>query len=167
VTATVHLICGSTGAGKTTYAMTLAGRDGALRLSIDEWMTTLFGPDQPEAIRFAWMMERIDRCEAQMWALAEQEAAFGRPVVIDCGLTRAAHRAKWADLAAGAGLLVRQHHLDVPVAERWLRVERRNAERGPTFKMEVDRGMFDFVETLWEPPGPDEMARLNGVRVTA
>ena len=163
--ATVHLIAGSTGAGKTTYALALAKREGALRLSIDDWMTALFGPDQPDPIRFEWMMERIDRCEALMWALAEQEAALGRSVLIDCGLSKEAHRAKWADLAAAAGLPVVLHHLHVDAEERWRRVQQRNAERGPTFKLEVDRGMFDFVETLWEPPGAEEMARLNGVRV--
>ena len=68
MTVDVHLVAGSTGAGKTTYAFALAAREGALRLSIDEWMTTLFGPDQPTPLRFEWMMERVDRCEQQMWA---------------------------------------------------------------------------------------------------
>lgn len=66
MTAVVHLVTGSTGAGKTTYAVALAARESALRLSIDEWMTTLFGPDQPAALQFEWMMERVNRCEAQM-----------------------------------------------------------------------------------------------------
>ena len=47
MTVDVHLEVGFTGAGKTTYAFELAAREGALRLSIDEWMITLFGPDQP------------------------------------------------------------------------------------------------------------------------
>lgn len=162
----MHLVAGSTGAGKTTYSLALAERERALRFSIDEWMVALFEPDQPAEIRFEWMMERVDRCEAQMWALAQQAAAIGVPVVVDCGLTRARHREKWAALAAAAGIAVRLHFLDISAGERWRRVERRNAERGPTFRLEVDRGMFDFVETMWEPPTPDELARLNGMRVT-
>ena len=67
---TIHLVAGSTGAGKTTYALALAAREGAVRLSIDEWMTALFGPDQPEPLRFEWMMERVKRCELQMWTVA-------------------------------------------------------------------------------------------------
>lgn len=39
------------------------------------------------------------------------------------------------------------HYLDVPVEERWRRVERRNAERGEIFRLEFTRQMFDFVET--------------------
>ena len=163
---TVHLVAGSTGAGKTTYALALGAREGAIRLSIDEWMTTLFGPDQPKPLQFEWMMERVNRCEAQMWAVALQAAALGVPVVVDCGLTREAHRSKWASFALEAGLGVRLHHLDVDADERWLRVQRRNAERGVTYRLEVTREMFDFVETLWERPTDAEMARLNGTRVT-
>lgn len=167
MTATVHLVAGSTGAGKTTYALELATRESALRLSIDEWMTTLFGPDQPNPLQFEWMMERVNRCEAQMWAVALQAIARDTPIVVDCGLTREAHRSKWAKLAADAGLPVRLHHLDVDAEERWRRVQARNVERGPTFRLEVTREMFDFVETLWERPSDDELASLNGKRVVA
>lgn len=159
----IHLVCGSTGAGKTTFSMRLAREQGALRLSIDEWMVTLFGPDQPEPIEFSWMMERIGRCEAQMWAMAVQAAERGMGSVIDCGLTRADHRRKFADLAREAGLPVVLHHLDTPVEERWRRVERRNAEKGETFRLEVTRQMFDFIEGMWEAPDEGEMAALNGV----
>src|SRR5689334_16988583 len=43
----VHLICGSTGAGKTTYARRLADEIGAVVFSIDEWMAALFWMDAP------------------------------------------------------------------------------------------------------------------------
>ena len=161
---TIHLVCGSTGAGKTTLAMRLADAEGAIRLSIDEWMAALFEADRPEPIEFAWMMARIERCEAVMWSVALEAARRGVGAVIDCGFTQAEHRRKFADLAARANLPVVLHWLDVPVEERWRRVERRNAERGETFRMEVTRPMFDFVEGLWEPPSPQEMADMNGVR---
>ena len=117
----IHLVAGSTGAGKTTFAMKLAERERALRLSIDEWMTALFGLDQPAQIEFAWMMERVNRCEAVMWAVAADAARRGVGSVIDCGFTRAEHRRKFADLAAQAGLPVVLHHLDLPAEERWRR----------------------------------------------
>jgi len=119
----IHLVCGSTGAGKTTFSIRLAEQEGALRLSIDEWMVTLFGPDQPQPIEFAWMMERIGRCEMQMWAMALQAAKRGVGSVIDCGLTRADHRRKFANLAREAGLPVALHHLDTPAEERWLELQ--------------------------------------------
>jgi predicted kinase len=162
--AALHLVAGSTGAGKTTYATALAERERALRLSIDEWMTALFGPDQPQPVEFAWMIERVDRCEAQMWALARDAAAIGVAVVVDCGLTRAAHRAKWFELARAAGIPVRLHALEVDAEERWRRVQRRNAERGATYRLEVTREMFDFMESIWERPTDAEMAAMDGVR---
>ena len=57
------------------------------------------------------------------------------------------------------------HHLDVDASERWRRVQNRNVERGPTFRLGVTRKMFDFVETLWEPPSDAEMQRSNGNRI--
>lgn len=160
----IHLVAGSTGAGKTTFAIKLAAQEKALRLSIDEWMVTLFEPDQPAEIRFEWMMERVNRCEAQMWEVALQAGALGQPIVVDCGLTSEAHREKWARLATEAGLPVQLHFLDVDAEERWRRVQERNDTLGPTYRLHVTREMFDFVETLWEPPGDAELARLNGVR---
>jgi len=29
----------------------------------------------------------------------------------------------------------------------------------------VTRPMFDFIESIWQPPSPDEMAALDGARV--
>ena len=45
MTPLLHMVCGGVGAGKTTYARKLADEIGGLRFSIDEWMTSLFGPD--------------------------------------------------------------------------------------------------------------------------
>ncbi len=163
----IHLVTGSTGAGKTTYALKLAVEIGAVRFSIDDWMVSLFGPDQPATLDFAWMMARVNRCEAQMWALILQTAALGVPCILDVGLTKAQHRTKFADLARAAGLRVQLHHVDVPVEERWRRVERRNAEKGETFRLEVTRPMFNFIERMWEPPTEAEMRALNGARVGA
>ena len=44
-------------------------------------------------------------------------------------------------------------------------MQARNRDRGETYRLEVTREMFDFVETLWEPPDDVEMQRLDGVLV--
>ena len=61
--ATVHLVCGSTGAGKTTHALRLVQEFGAMHFSIDDWMVRLFGPDQPPKRDWPWIAERLARCE--------------------------------------------------------------------------------------------------------
>ena len=160
--AAFHLICGSTGAGKSTYAQALARDLGGLHFAIDRWMVTLFWQDSPQPIEFDWTMTRIDRCEAMIFETAKQAVSIGVPAILDLGFTKAAHRGKFAKLAAEAQVPVVLHVLDVPVETRWARVEGRNAQKGDTFAMEVDRSMFDFVETMWELPDAAEMTALNG-----
>jgi predicted kinase len=166
MTAETILVVGCTGAGKTTYARKLADELGALRFSIDEWMMPLFGPDQPTPIRFDWMMERVNRCEAMIFMLVQQAAARGVPAVLDLGFTKKEHREKFRSLCADAGLSVAVHFVDVPREVRWQRVQSRNAEQGETYAMQVDRSMFDFMETMWEPPKADEWELGGGCRIT-
>jgi predicted kinase len=163
--ATVHIIVGSTGAGKSTYSASLSERAGALRFSIDEWMGKLFWMDSPEPIDYDWTIEKIARCEQMIFATVRDLARLGVSSVLDLGFTRAEHRAKFVDLAKTESLPVQMHWIDVPAEVRWQRVIERNEQRGATFVMEVKRDMFDFMERIWEPPTPDEMAAANGLRV--
>jgi predicted kinase len=163
----IHLVCGSTGAGKTTYAGKLSRQLGALHLSIDDWMVGLFAADKPERPDWQWIDERVRRCERQMVATARQLGRLGVPSVLDLGLQRADQRQRIATAVTADGLAVHLHFLDVDAAERWRRVEGRNHEQGETFRLAVTRPMFDFIETIWQPPGADEMVALNGVRVAA
>lgn len=161
----IHLVCGSTGAGKTTYALGLGNRLGALHLSIDDWMVGLFAPDKPERPDWHWIDERVKRCERQIVATTLQLGRLGVPSILDLGLQRTDQRQRIAAAAMAAGLVVRLHFLDIDAGERWRRVEERNRERGQTFRLAVTRPMFDFIETIWQPPTADEMTALNGVRV--
>ena len=72
--ALVYLVCGSTGAGKTTYSRKLAQELDGIHFSIDEWMVTLFGEDAPKELNPGWIFPRTNRCETQMWAIAMQLA---------------------------------------------------------------------------------------------
>src|SRR5258705_361227 len=66
--ATLNVIFGPCGAGKTTYAHAFARREKAVAFVLDDWMARLFGPDMPEPLQYEWMLERVGRCEAQIWA---------------------------------------------------------------------------------------------------
>jgi len=165
--ALLHLVCGSTGAGKTTYAAALAGRLGAVLFPIDEWMNRLYWPDAAPGADPDWGMERITRATAQMRAVIGQLARLGVPSVADAGFTTRADRAEFADWAQGAGIAVQLHWLDVPREVRWARVEARNRAGGEGTGFEVTREMFDFVEGLWEASGAAEMAALGGIRLGA
>ena len=163
----IHLICGSTGAGKTTYSTRLRRQLAALHLSIDDWMVTLFAPDTPPQVSWPWIEERVLRCERQILATALQLARAGMPSILDLGLQRADQRRRVADRASAAGIPTRLHFLDVDAGERWRRVQARNEQQGETFRVKVTRPMFDFIETIWQPPTPEEMSALDGVRIAA
>ncbi len=163
----IHLVCGSTGAGKTTYAGKLSRQLGAMHLSIDDWMVALFSPDMPQPLDWAWIGERVARCERQIAAAALRLGRLGVPSILDLGLLRGDDRRRVAALATEAVLAVHLHFIDVDAAERWRRIEGRNDKRGETFRLTVTRPMFDFIETIWQPPDADEMAALDGVRVAA
>ncbi len=156
-----HVVTGSTGAGKSTFARELAERVDGVRFSIDEWMTALFWMDSPEKKEFSWAMERIGRCEAQIAAVAVSLAAVGVDAVLDLGFTLREHRAAWLKRARETGVVVELHVLDVPAEVRWARVCERNDGTSETFSFEVTREMFDFMEARWELPSADELAEFD------
>lgn len=160
-----HIICGSTGAGKSTFAKRLADEMGGIHFAIDEWMVALFWKDSPDPIEFEWTMERVNRCEVQIASMAIACVKRGVPAILDLGFTKAVHRQKFGNIASGTDIEVALHFLDVPADVRWSRVQGRNANKGETFSLEVDRDMFDFVEGMWEAPDEGELAALNGRRV--
>jgi predicted kinase len=163
----IHLVCGSTGAGKTTYARRLSEETQGVLFSIDQWMTALFWMDSPSPLEVGWSMERVARCNDQIWTVAAQVAARDVPCVLDLGFSRLQERDRFAKLAYAAGFSVQLHIIDVPPGERWRRVQARNAEKGETHQLQfaVTREMFDFVETLWEPPDEAEKAACNAIVV--
>ncbi len=163
--ATFHLVCGSTGAGKTTHALRLVQELGALHFSIDDWMVRLFGPDQPPKPNWPWIAERLARCESLIVEMATEAGRRGVSSILDLGFQRADHRQRIAQQAKAAGLGVRLHLIDVAVEERWRRVSGRNDAPGETYRVTVTRPMFDFIESIWQPPSPGELAALDGVRV--
>jgi len=163
--ANVYLISGGTGAGKSTYSKKLAAEIGGVHFAIDDWMATLFWVDSPDPIEFSWTMERIGRCESQIWAQVLALTDRGVPAILDLGFTKAAHREKFAVLAAKASLKVSLHLVDVPSDIRWERVQNRNLEKGDTYALDVTRDMFDFMEGEWEAPSEREMSQLNGIKV--
>jgi predicted kinase len=156
--ATLNVIFGPCGAGKTTYAHSFARREKAVAFILDDWMARMFGPDMPEPIEYAWMLERVARCEAQIWSVAAAVIGSGGSVILDIGLMRRADRARIREIAEATGLPLQFHFVDAPQEVRRARVAGRNVVRGENFAIEVSPDMFDFIEGVYEPPEPDELA---------
>lgn len=142
----VHIVFGPQGAGKSTYSKKLAKEIKATYFSIDEWMWNLFGPDLPKSMNLKWIMERVDRCEKQIWSIAKNTAQCGCPVVLDLGFTKLAKRNHFLNLAAEENIPSQLHYVKAPHDIRRKRVLERNIEKGETYSFEVSPGMFDFME---------------------
>lgn len=79
MTATLHLIVGLPGSGKTTLARRLEQADHAIRLTPDEWMQPLFGAGESGGKR--WVLE-----SQLLWSVAARALSLGVSVVLDYGL---------------------------------------------------------------------------------
>ena len=155
--ATLNVIFGPCGAGKTTYANAFARREKAVAFILDDWMARMFGPDMPEPLQYDWMIERVGRCEGQIWATAAGVLATGTSVILDIGLMRKADRDRVREIAEATGLALQFHFVDAPAEVRRARVLDRNVVRGESFAIEVTPDLFDFIEGVYEPPEPEEL----------
>ena len=155
--ATLHVIFGPSGAGKTTYANAFARREKAVAFILDDWMARLFAPDMPEPIQYEWMIERVQRCEAQIWSTAAGVLAAGTDVILDIGLMRRADRARVREIAEAAELPLQFHFVTASAESRRARVAERNVVRGENFAIEVPPEHFDFIEGVFETPDSSEL----------
>lgn len=156
--ATLHVIFGPSGAGKTTYAHAFARREKAVAFVLDDWMARLFAADMPDPLEYEWMIERVQRCEAQIWSTAAAVLAAGTSVILDIGLMRRADRARVREIAAAADLPLQFHFVTASPEARRARVAERNIVRGDNFAIEVTPELFDFIEGVYEAPEREELA---------
>ncbi len=153
----IHLVFGPQGAGKSTYSKKLSKEVNGVHFSIDEWMWKLFGEDLPKSMNLKWIMERVDRCEKQIWETAKNISHCGVEVVLDLGFTKFEKRELFSSLAKEQNISTQIHYIKASHGIRRNRVLERNIEKGETFSFEVTPGMFDFMEGEFEIPREKEL----------
>jgi len=126
-------------------------------MSIDDWMWRLYGDDLPKTMNLKWIMERVERCEEQIWIISKNILDRNCAVVLDLGFTTSAKRKLFNKLARDENIEAQLHYINASHALRRKRVLERNLEKGETFSFEVTPGMFDYMETQYEQPSPKEL----------
>ncbi len=156
--ATIHLVEGPVGAGKSTFAARLCADHAAPHLDLDEWMVTLFTPDRPSTGFVAWYSERKQRCVEQIWRVTCALMRAGTSAVLELGLVQRQAREEFYRRVDASGYELAVHVLDAPENVRRQRVRARNGGAGETFKMTVTDEVFEIASRAWEPPDDVECA---------
>ena len=149
--ATLHLLHGMVGSGKTSFARKLERERPAVRFTHDEWMVALRGRDPP-AVRFA---ETAATIWDLIWIHAERVLRVGADVVLDGGFWTRAERDDARRRAAALGAACILYDIRCPEAVARARTLRRTAEM-PAGALFISDATFDALKARIEPLGPDE-----------
>ena len=147
--ATLFLMVGLPGSGKTTLAKRLEIERGALRLGPDEWMSRIVGDGYDAA--------RREAVQTVQWEIAQRVLTLGLDVILEFGFFRRAERDLYRAGARAVGAEVQVCFLDAPREELLRRLAQRNADLPPdTFGVSPEH--LDLCATWLERPTADELA---------
>lgn len=149
--ATVYLIAGFIGSGKTTFSKKLESETGALRFTKDEWMIKVFG-NNPKADNFAKFDDLLANLATD---IALKCAARGVDVIIDDGFWFKKQR---------DDIIKRINSIEANIKGYYLRcpkdiLEKRVWERSKQISdnsFVIDREMFNKYYESFQEPSPDE-----------
>jgi predicted kinase len=139
----------------------MALRIGGIHVPLDEWFARLFSPDRPATDFLPWYVERRKRLHELIWSHARDIVASGKDAILEIGLIQRQSRIAFCRRVVDEGLDLAVHVLDAPREVRRFRVQRRNAERGPTFSMVVPDPVFEMASDMWEPPDEVEQSEFS------
>ena len=143
--ATIHLMFGFIGFGKTTVAKEIAKKHSAICLTHDEFMVKLFGRNIPDN-EFRNCYEKVD---AMLWSLAEKIIKTGTDVIMDYGFWSHKDREKAFQKAKRITENVVFHlvHCDIKTAkQRVLARTKSNPD-----EIYIDENIFNTLLTQYEP----------------
>jgi predicted kinase len=152
--ATLFLIVGLPGAGKTTRAKELAAARRALRLTPDEWMIPLFGEPLAD--------DKRDVIEGRFISVALQSLRLGTSVVLDFGFWRRDERDALRWLARSVNASSQVIYLEVNRDEEFRRIAHRQAT-APEQTFPVTNADLDLWREEFEIPDAAELAAEDDI----
>jgi predicted kinase len=157
----LHILCGKAGSGKSTLAATLAAEHAAIVISEDVWLARLY---PGELASFDDYRRLSARLKTVVGPLVVDLLRAGHAVVLDYPANTRASRAWFRGLLQQSGAAHVLHFLDTHDDVCLARIARRNAER-PEGSHHLAREDFEYLGTLFEPPGDDEGFDVQRVAV--
>ncbi len=153
MTATLILVCGLPGSGKTTLAKQIEAERQAIRFSPDEWIEAILADPLDKVER-----DRLrDPVENLQWEIAQGHLQKGLTVILENGFWAEEERSAYALLAVESGARVELYYLEASQDLLWQRILKRNEElENKTFAM--TREEVEYGWRLFQPPTPDELA---------
>ena len=155
--AEVLLMWGRSCSGKSGWARAICEETGALCLSVDELMLDLL----PE--RLGEMHDQVtEKAQNYLLHLAARIAKAGVPVVLDWGFWTRRSRSAARAFFREAGVPCRLYYLEIGDAALRCNIAHRNARvrRGETRDYFVDEGLFQKMQSRFEPPEEGEIDRI-------
>ncbi|MFO1317308.1 MAG: ATP-binding protein [Burkholderiales bacterium] len=149
--ATLHLLCGKAGAGKSTLATALAVEHEAILIAEDIWLIRLYGPMKS----FDDYKIYSQRARTVVGPLVTDLLILGQSVVLDYPANTKSSRSWLLSLSESAGAPHLLHYLATPDEVCLKRIEQRNVER-PEGSYHLTRDDFDYVSSFFEAPEDDE-----------
>lgn len=154
--ATLHLLCGKAGAGKTTLASALAAEHRAILIAEDIWLVRLYGPMKS----FADYRTYSQRVKTVVGPLVTDLLCLGQSVVLDYPANTKSSRLWLRSLFDSAGGHHLLHYLATPDDVCLKRIDQRNIER-PEGSYHLTRDDFDYVSSFFEAPEDDEGFKIE------
>jgi len=149
--ATLYLMCGLPGSGKTTLAKRLEMSEHALRLCPDEWIAQLLA-DPDDTVE----MDRLrSQVESIQWDVSKRALLLGVNVILENGFWSRSERNNYRREAEALGAQVQLCFLDVPLETLWERLTHRNSDL-PSGSFHVTKDNLEMWATWFEPPGDGE-----------
>lgn len=147
----LHLLCGLICSGKSTLSQKLAQQPNTLRISEDQWLKTLFGPDLQALSDYVTYSKRVQNLLASHVA---DLLATGVTVVLDAPANTPKQRAWLKALIETSGAAHTLHLLDTPLETCRTRLHARNASG--THEFHVSEEQFEMVSAHFSVPTPSE-----------
>ena len=148
------IVAGLPGSGKTTLARKLEFALPGIRLSADDWMSSLQINLHAESDR--------DRVEALQWQLAQRLLELNNIVIVEWGTWGKWDRDRLRLRARDLGALVEIHYLTASLEELYRRIQARGMEDPPITWEAVQRW-----GAIMEAPTQQELALFDPPLVTS